>query len=288
MPSLNLKKKFAHFLLYLIFEFQFRNSFIISLIVENRIDTHLPTTKTCLEDEKCIFNLTVTDKNAYVTWTINGFNLPIIPGNRTETIHDHSHGNHALIIKQAKITDNWIVATTPTNRGDGMIMSESNLTVIPPEYPPVIGNLLSVNCSVKNGCEIIIPYQHVGTKKSQLVLECVYDRKNLVINESFHLTTHDDRFELSFNHPKYEKSGPYRFTLSNDKGWDAATVQVNIIDSPSVTRNLTVKSGSLTHDSLVLTWLAPLFMHGSNIKKYIIEVRTSMHYFSCSQICQVI
>ena len=251
---------------------QSKDSFIISLIVENRIDTNLPATKTCYEDEQCIFNLTITDKNAYVTWTINGFNLPIIPGNRTETIHDHSHGNHGLIIKQAKITDKIIVATTPTNRGNGMISSRSDLMVIPPEYPPVIGNVLPVNCSVKSGCEIVIPYQHDGTKKSQLALECVYERKNLVINESFRLTTHDDRYELSFTHPKYEKSGKYKFILTNDKGWDEATVQIKIIDKPSVPRNLTVKSDSLTHNSLVLQWSSPLLMHGSNIKKYIIEV----------------
>ena len=164
------------------------------------------------------------------------------------------------------------MATTPTNRGDGTIDSISNLTVIAPEYQPVIGNVSVGRCSVASGCTIFIPYEHIGTRKSQIILSCVYDYKDLVINASFHVTKNDDRYELVFTHPKYEKSGEYKFTLTNDKGWDEATVQVDIIDKPSVPRNLTVKPGSLTHNSLVLQWSAPLFVHGSSIKKYIIEV----------------
>ena len=67
-----------------------------------------------------------------------------IYGNRTETNHNHSNGEHQLIIKQVKMTDRFVTSMTPTNIGDYKTESRANLTVHPVEQPPKIRNILSV------------------------------------------------------------------------------------------------------------------------------------------------
>ena len=237
------------------------------------IVTPLPNNTSCYEDHPCIFNLTVSDRNAFVYWTVNGLNSPLLPGNRTATDHDHSHGDHQLIINPVMIGDNVIVAKTPTNRGNGTVESRSNLTVMAAEKAPVIGIVSPMPpCSVKDGCTIVIPFQHEGIKKSELRLSCVHNNKSLAMNTNFNITKNIDSFDLAFKHLRQEKSGEYKFTLTNDKGSDEKTIQLTIIDRPSHPLNLTVKPGSRTHDSLILKWSAPLLTYGSSIRKYVIEV----------------
>jgi len=235
------------------------------------ITTPLPANKTCFEDDPCIFHLTVSDKNAYVTWTVNGYNSPPFPQNRTQITHDHAHGNHSLTIDPAKISDTVVVATTPTNRENKTDASTSNLTVKPREFPPVIGKVYDLICSVKDGCSITIPYTHKGQRKSKLRLSCVFENDDLEMNTYFNIKKRDDRYDLFINHPTYDRRGAYKFTLTNDKGSDHVTVNVTIIDRPSVPRDLNVKNGTLKHNSLVLKWSPPLFLRGSNITRYVIE-----------------
>ena len=241
------------------------------LIVENSITSPLPANVPCNEESECTFNITVKDSNAAVYWFIND-NPVGIYGNRTETKHDHSNGEHQLIIKEVEMTDKFVTAVSPTNVGDNKAESRTNLTVLPVEKPPEIRNVSIVTpCSVKDGCTIVISYQHVGSKKSQLRLTCFYNiNKELVIHANFNVSNSTDTLTLDFTHPHWERSGEYKFILTNDKGSDEETIQVTIIDRPSKPFNLTVFD--IEHDSLNLKWQEPVLKHGSNITKYIIEV----------------
>ena len=246
-------------------------SFLSFLTVENTITSPLPPDVTCDEEKECIFNISVSDSNAAVYWFINDKTIGIY-GNRTETKHDHSHGDHQLIIKKVEMTDKFVTAVTPTNVGDAKINSMANLTVLPVEKPPVIKDVSTVPpCSVKDGCKILISYQHVGSKKSKLSLKCFKNStQELVVNANFNVSNTTDTLTLAFTHPHWERSGEYRFVLTNDRGSDEETIQVTIIDRPSKPFNLTVFD--IEHDSLNLKWQEPVLKHGSNITKYIIEV----------------
>lgn len=179
-------------------------------------------------------------------------------------------GYHELNITKIEIGDKVVAATTPSNRGNENIESRSSLTIIPVEEPPRIGNVLHVNCSVRKGCKIVIPYQHVGVRKSELRLECKFEGRDVILRNIFNVTKTYDTFQLIMKYPKLNNSGSYSINLTNNKGSDEAKIKISIIDRPSAPQNLTV--ADVQHDSLKLKWISPRFIHGSNISKYIIRV----------------
>ncbi|KAJ8886799.1 hypothetical protein PR048_013011 [Dryococelus australis] len=66
-------------------------------------------------------------------------------------------------------------------------------------------------------------------------------------------------------------SGSYRIVAENDLGSDSAIIKIQISDRPDPPRFPTVEN--VGHDSLALTWNAPLWDGGSNITNYLVEKR---------------
>ena len=67
-------------------------------------------------------------------------------------------------------------------------------------------------------------------RKSNLTIGCVRNNITLEVSTYFDVTKTNKTFELLIHQPKSEKTGEFRFILTNDKGSDIATVHINIID----------------------------------------------------------
>ena len=76
-----------------------------------------------------------------------------------------------------------ITAKTPSNRGDEIVESKSNFTVIKGEEPPVIGEVAPVTGVAKMQCNMTIPYKVEGEKQSDMEIFVEKDGKPLKIGK---------------------------------------------------------------------------------------------------------
>jgi len=224
--------------------------------------------KQCVEREKIIFNVEVKDPQAPVDFFLNG--EPIVPdGERIEVV-DCGDGKHQLIINKAEMGDQGTVtAKTPSNRGDEVVESKSNFTVVKGEEAPKMGDCGPVSGVAKKQCNMTIPYKVEGEKQSDVEIFVEKDGKILKIGKDVQLTVHGDRIQLDVINPKREKSGVYKVIMKNAQGQDEKDILVNIMDVP--TPPLNVRYSDVYQDNLMLHWNPPKDNGGTELKKYIIE-----------------
>ena len=226
--------------------------------------------KQCVEREEIIFNVQVSDPNAPVTFAINGEDV-VPDGDRIET-KDLGEGKHQLIIHKAKMGDMGnVVAKTPSNKGDEVVESKSAFTVVKGEEAPKMGDVAPVSGVAKKQCNMTIPYEVAGEKQSELEIWVEKDGKLLKIGKDIQLTMHGDRVQLDVINPKREKSGVYKVVMKNAQGQDEKLINVNIMDIP--TEPLNVYVDTVYQDNCVVHWSPPKDNGGTEIKKYIVEVR---------------
>ncbi len=224
--------------------------------------------KQCVEREKIAFNVEVKDPNAPVEFFLNG--EKIVPdGDRVE-IKDLGDGKHQLLINKTEMGDQGTVtAKTPSNRGDEVIESKSQFTVVKGEEAPKMGDVGPITGVAKKQCNMTIPYKVEGEKQSDMEIIVEKDGKQLKIGKDIQLTVHGDRVQLDVINPKREKSGIYKVIMKNAQGQDEKDIHVNIMDVP--TPPLSVRYSDVFQDNLKLHWSPPKDNGGTEIKKYIVE-----------------
>ena len=94
--------------------------------------------KQCVEREEIIFNVEVKDPSAPVDFFING--EPVDTSDGRIEVKNLGDGKHQLVLHKAKMEDMGnVTCKTPSNKGDEMLESKSNFTVIKGEEAPEIG-----------------------------------------------------------------------------------------------------------------------------------------------------
>merc|ERR1719443_1974008 len=163
-----------------------------------------------------------------------------------------------------------VTAKTPSNKGDEILESKSNFTVIKGEEAPVMGDCGPVNGVAKKQCAMTIPYKVEGEKQSELeIIVEGPDGKVLKMGKDANLTVHGDRIQLDLINPTREKSGKYKVTMKNAQGKCEKYIDVNIMDKP--TPPLSIKVSNVFCDNCVVAWSPPQDDGGTPIKKYIVE-----------------
>jgi len=225
--------------------------------------------KQCVEREEIIFNVEVKDPGAPVDFFINGEPVDTSDG-RIET-KNLGDGKHQLIIHKAKMEDMGnVTAKTPSNKGDEILESKSNFTVIKGEEAPVMGDCGPVNGVAKKQCAMTIPYKVEGEKQSELeIIVEGPDGKVLKMGKDANLTVHGDRIQLDLINPTREKSGKYKVTMKNAQGKCEKFIDVNIMDKPTPPQS--IKVSNVFQDNCMVAWSPPADDGGTPIKKYIVE-----------------
>ena len=166
-----------------------------------------------------------------------------------------------------------ITAKTPSNKGDEIVESKCNFTVAKGEEAPVMSDVDPVTGVAKMQCNMTIPYKVEGEKQSDVEIFVEKDGKQLKIGKDIQLTVHGDRVQLDVINPKREKSGDYKVIMRNAQGQDEKIIHVNIMDVPTPPQSVRVTD--VFQDNCIVHWAPPKDNGGTEIKKYIIEVRFS-------------
>ena len=134
-----------------------------------------------------------------------------------------------------------------------------------------MGDVAPVTGVAKKQCNMTIPYTVEGEKQSDVEILVEKDGKLLKIGKDVQLTVHGDRVQLDVINPKREKSGTYKVIMRNAQGQDEKLINVNIMDVP--TPPLSVFVDNVYQDNCIVRWSPPKDDGGTEIKKYIVEVR---------------
>ena len=225
--------------------------------------------KQCVEREEIIFNVEVKDPGAPVDFFING--EPVDTSDGRCEVKDLGDGKHQLIIHKAKMEDMGnVTCKTPSNKGDEMLESKSNFTVVKGEEAPVMGDCGPVSGVAKKQCAMTIPYKVEGEKQSELeIIVEGPDGKVLKMGKDANLTIHGDRIQLDLINPTRDKSGKYKVTMKNAQGKCEKFIDVNIMDKPTPPQSVRVTD--VYQDNCVVHWSPPADDGGTPIKKYIVE-----------------
>lgn len=79
----------------------------------------------------------------------------------------------------------------------------------------------------------------------------------------------DDYASIVVKNSKRSDTGQYRLQLRNQSGYDTATINVRVLDSPSPPQNL--RADEFAGDALTLYWSPPKDNGGADISNYIVE-----------------
>merc|ERR1719289_817500 len=211
--------------------------------------------KQCVEREQIIFNVEVKDPNAPVDFFING--EPVNTADGRCEVKDLGEGKHQLIINKAQMGDaGSVTCKTPSNKGDEMLESKSNFTVIKGEGAPEMGDVGPVTGVAKKACAMTIPYKVEGEKQSDLeIIVEGPDGKVLKMGKDANLTVHSDRIQLDLINPTRAKSGKYKVIMKNAQGVCEKFIDVNIMDKPTPPQSCRVTD--VFHDNCVVHWTPP-------------------------------
>merc|ERR1712106_1192092 len=209
--------------------------------------------KQCVEREEIIFNVEVKDPNAPVDFFING--EPVDTSDGRIEVEDLGDGKRQLIIKNAKMGDaGTVTCKTPSNKGDEILETKSNFTVVKGEEAPVMGDCGPVSGIAKKACAMTIPYKVEGEKQSDLeIIVEGPDGKVLKMGKDANLTVHGDRLQLDLINPTREKSGKYKVIMKKP------------------TPPETCKVTNVFQDNCVVNWTPPKDDGGTPLRKYIVE-----------------
>ena len=225
--------------------------------------------KQCVEREEIIFNVEVKDPAAPVDFFING--EPVDTSDGRIEVKNLGDGKHQLVLHKAKMEDMGnVTCKTPSNKGDEMLESKSNFTVVKGEEAPVMGDCGPVSGVAKKQCAMTIPYKVEGEKQSDLeIIVEGPDGKVLKMGKDANLTLHGDRLQLDLINPTREKSGKYKVIMKNAQGSCEKFIDVNIMDKPTPPK--TCRVTDVFCDNLVVHWSEPADDGGTPIKKYVVE-----------------
>merc|ERR1712106_526198 len=208
--------------------------------------------KQCVEREQIIFNVEVKDPNAPVDFFING--EPVDTSDGRCEVKDLGDGKRQLIINKAQMGDaGTVTCKTPSNKGDEILESKSNFSVIKGEEAPSMGDCGPVNGIAKKACAMTIPYKVEGEKQSDLeIIVEGPDGKVLKMGKDANLTIHGDRIQLDLINPTREKSGKYKVIMKNAQGSCEKFIDVIIMDKPTPPQSCKVTD--VFHDNCVVHW----------------------------------
>merc|ERR1711963_94263 len=233
--------------------------------------------KQCVEREEIIFNVEVKDPTAPVDFFING--EPVDTSDGRVEVKNLGDGKHQLVLHKAKMEDMGnVTCKTPSNKGDEILESKSNFTVIKGEEAPVMGDCGPVNGVAKKQCAMTIPYKVEGEKQSELeIIVEGPDGKVLKMGKDANLTVHGDRIQLDLINPTREKSGKYKVTMKNAQGKCEKYIDVNIMDKP--TPPLSIKVSNVFCDNCVVAWSPVASTDDGGTKKIKVEHLTQGHRY---------
>jgi len=225
--------------------------------------------KQCVEREPIVFNVELKDPSAPADFFING--EPVDTSDGRIEVKNLGDGKHQLIIHNAQMGDAGTVSCkTPSNKGDEIIESKSNFTVVKGEDAPTMGAVGPVTGTAKKACAMTIPYKVEGEKQSDLeIIVEGPDGKVLKMGKDANLTVHGDRVQLDLINPTREKSGKYKVIMKNAQGSCEQFIDVNIMDKPTPPQ--TCKVTNVFQDNCVVNWTPPKDDGGTPLRKYVVE-----------------
>ncbi|XP_061166987.1 twitchin-like isoform X9 [Saccostrea echinata] len=161
-----------------------------------------------------------------------------------------------------------VAAINNAGLGDFAETSDAIKAQQPPVAPKVSPNFLPKDITVKRGEEfkIVIPYDGNPIPKAD------WSVAGKPLSQGGRVSFENTPTEIKLFNKAAEKSdsGRYSVLLSTDKGSDSASINVNVVDSPTKPEG-PLEVGSITPDSCVLTWNAPKDDGGSPISNYVVE-----------------
>lgn len=119
------------------------------------------------------------------------------------------------------------------------------------------------------GENVVIKVPFTGHPKPKITW--VREGENIESGGHYHVERKDRHAVLTIRDGSKIDSGPYRITAENELGQDSAVIKIQISDRPDPPRFPV--SDNIGHDSLALSWKAPVWDGGSNITNYIVEKR---------------
>ncbi|XP_052706840.1 twitchin-like isoform X1 [Crassostrea angulata] len=161
-----------------------------------------------------------------------------------------------------------VAAINNAGLGEFAETSEAIKAQQPPVAPKVSPNFIPRDITVKKGEEfkIVIPYDGNPIPKADWTVG------GRPLSQGGRVSFENTPTEIKLFNKAAEKSdsGKYSVHLSNEKGNDTATINVNVVDSPDKPEG-PLEVGNITPDSCVLTWNAPKEDGGSPISNYVVE-----------------
>nr|XP_034332878.1 twitchin isoform X27 [Crassostrea gigas] len=161
-----------------------------------------------------------------------------------------------------------VAAINNAGLGEFAETSEAIKAQQPPVAPKVSPNFIPRDITVKKGEEfkIAIPYDGNPIPKADWTVG------GRPLSQGGRVSFENTPTEIKLFNKAAEKSdsGKYSVHLSNEKGNDTATINVNVVDSPDKPEG-PLEVGNITPDSCVLTWNAPKEDGGSPISNYVVE-----------------
>ncbi|XP_065941806.1 twitchin isoform X17 [Magallana gigas] len=161
-----------------------------------------------------------------------------------------------------------VAAINNAGLGEFAETSEAIKAQQPPVAPKISPNFIPRDITVKKGEEfkIAIPYDGNPIPKADWTVG------GRPLSQGGRVSFENTPTEIKLFNKAAEKSdsGKYSVHLSNEKGNDTATINVNVVDSPDKPEG-PLEVGNITPDSCVLTWNAPKEDGGSPISNYVVE-----------------
>ncbi|CAH1103156.1 unnamed protein product [Psylliodes chrysocephalus] len=218
----------------------------------------------CIQNHNAKFECTITGNPApHITWYKGA--REITNGSR---YHIYSEGEvHHLVIHDifGEDADEYVCravnkAGIKSTRAELLIMTAPKLN-IPPRFRD--------SAYFDKGENVIIKIPFTGYPRPKII----WVREGEVIESGghYHVEVKDRHAILTIRDASKLDSGPYRITAENELGQDTAIIKIQIADRPDPPRF--PAADNIGHDSLALTWKAPVWDGGSNITNYLVERR---------------
>ncbi|CAH1969101.1 unnamed protein product [Acanthoscelides obtectus] len=218
----------------------------------------------CIQNHNAKFECTITgNPKPHITWYKGA--REITNGSR---YHIYSEGEvHHLVIHDVfgEDADEYVCravnkAGVKSTRAELLIMTAPKLN-IPPRFRD--------SAYFDKGENVVIKIPFTGFPRPRI--SWVREGETIESGGHYHVEVKDRHAILTIRDASKLDSGPYRITAENELGQDTAIIKIQIADRPDPPRF--PAADNIGHDSLALSWKAPVWDGGSNITNYIVERR---------------
>ena len=170
-----------------------------------------------VEREEVVIYVEVKDPEAPVHFYINNKKLD---ESDFRFEHTSAGGKHEFKIKKCELADAGILeARSPSNKGDGVLVTSTDLDVMMGERRPEVGKVGTngrVEATAGKHCSFDVPFNVQGKKQSELNVKILNNEgKELKDGQDIHITMHDGKVSVEVINPKRGKSGNYKVTTSS-------------------------------------------------------------------------